>query len=491
MSGEHFVVLGAARPRAAWFSDLGRWATSAALPVEFVRCVSVEEVRARLAAGRTWSAVVLDEAVPGLDRDLLDEARRVACAPIVVTQRTEPPPVGRPRRRRRPGRAPRPRPGAGGAAGSTPARWSGGSTDALSALDELPDDAAGPLIAVVGGRWLRHLDHRHGHRPGGRVRPGQRRTGRPDRRGPRRQPRPAPRQRRRGPRTAGAGGAAPHRPARPRAGARLPVGLPRPGLRPAPRPAPPPRLDRTAPAGAGRRHRLAAADLRHRGGRHRHRPRGRGGHRLARRGGPQRLQPSAHRGGGRRGGHRHRRRRRHPPDGADPGRPDRPRRGLLPAAAGGEPRAPRPRSAGRGRPCRRRAAGRGGPRQRHRHSPDGAHPARAGRRAARRLASPPCVLRPARGGGDGRGRTSGSPGPDHRRTHPDPTRFPSAQEAHDDHPRTPRGHDHRRRRHAVGGGREGGAGAGQGHRPRHGHAGPGGPLCAPSSTRSWTGGTTR
>ena len=37
MTSEHYVVLGAARPRAAWFADVGRWATSAALPVEFVR----------------------------------------------------------------------------------------------------------------------------------------------------------------------------------------------------------------------------------------------------------------------------------------------------------------------------------------------------------------------------------------------------------------------------------------------------------------------
>lgn len=85
MTSEHYVVLGAARPRAAWFADVGRWATSAALPVEFVRCVSADEVRARLAAGRSWSAAVIDEACAGLDRDLLEEARRVGCAPVVVT----------------------------------------------------------------------------------------------------------------------------------------------------------------------------------------------------------------------------------------------------------------------------------------------------------------------------------------------------------------------------------------------------------------------
>ncbi len=85
MTSEHYVVLGAARPRAAWFADVGRWATSAALPVEFVRCVSADEVRARLAVGRSWSAAIIDEGCSGLDRDLLDEARRAGCAPIVVT----------------------------------------------------------------------------------------------------------------------------------------------------------------------------------------------------------------------------------------------------------------------------------------------------------------------------------------------------------------------------------------------------------------------
>jgi MinD-like ATPase involved in chromosome partitioning or flagellar assembly len=85
MSGEHYVVLGAARPRATWFGEVGRWATSAALPIEFVKCVSTDEVRARLASGRLYSALLVDEGSNGVDRDLLDEARRAGCAPVVVT----------------------------------------------------------------------------------------------------------------------------------------------------------------------------------------------------------------------------------------------------------------------------------------------------------------------------------------------------------------------------------------------------------------------
>jgi hypothetical protein len=84
VTGEHYVVLGAARPRAGWFAEVGRWATAAAVPIEFVRCVSTSEVRSRLAAGRSWSALLVDELCSGLDRDLLDEARRAGCAPIVV-----------------------------------------------------------------------------------------------------------------------------------------------------------------------------------------------------------------------------------------------------------------------------------------------------------------------------------------------------------------------------------------------------------------------
>jgi hypothetical protein len=84
VSAEHYLVLGLARPRSGWIGDVGRWSSSAALPAEFVRCVSADEVRARLRAGRAWSAVLLDEGCSGVDRDLLDEARRAGCAPLVV-----------------------------------------------------------------------------------------------------------------------------------------------------------------------------------------------------------------------------------------------------------------------------------------------------------------------------------------------------------------------------------------------------------------------
>lgn len=85
MSGrERFVVLGLAHARSPWFAEVGRWATSAALPVEFVKCVSIEELRARLGSGRSFSAALLDASLPGVDRDLVDLARAAACPVLLV-----------------------------------------------------------------------------------------------------------------------------------------------------------------------------------------------------------------------------------------------------------------------------------------------------------------------------------------------------------------------------------------------------------------------
>ncbi len=84
MAGERFVVLGLAPVRSAWFRDVAKWATAAAIPVDFLKTVSVEEVRARLRSGRGISALLIDDGVVGLDRDLIDLAAEVGCAVIVV-----------------------------------------------------------------------------------------------------------------------------------------------------------------------------------------------------------------------------------------------------------------------------------------------------------------------------------------------------------------------------------------------------------------------
>jgi hypothetical protein len=81
---ERFVVLGLAHARSPWFGEVARWATSAALPMEFLKCVSVEELRARLGSGRAFSAVLVDSSTPGVDRDLADLVRTTGAAVLVV-----------------------------------------------------------------------------------------------------------------------------------------------------------------------------------------------------------------------------------------------------------------------------------------------------------------------------------------------------------------------------------------------------------------------
>jgi MinD-like ATPase involved in chromosome partitioning or flagellar assembly len=84
MATDRYVVLGLALPRSPWFRAVAHWATAGSLPVEFVKCVSVEDLAARLRSGRTFSALVVDGAVPGLDRDVVDQARRAGCAVVVA-----------------------------------------------------------------------------------------------------------------------------------------------------------------------------------------------------------------------------------------------------------------------------------------------------------------------------------------------------------------------------------------------------------------------
>ncbi|MEA3217336.1 MAG: hypothetical protein QOJ19_3492, partial [Acidimicrobiia bacterium] len=84
MSSARYSLLGLARPRAPWFTDLGRWATAGTMPVDFVRCISAEEVRARLASDRPFSALLVDANVSGLDRDLVDVARSRGCITLVM-----------------------------------------------------------------------------------------------------------------------------------------------------------------------------------------------------------------------------------------------------------------------------------------------------------------------------------------------------------------------------------------------------------------------
>lgn len=87
MGAERFVLLGLAQARSSWFRSVAQWANSGTIPAEFVKCVSGEEMRARLASGRPFSAALVDAALPALDRDLVDAARAAGCAAIAVDDR--------------------------------------------------------------------------------------------------------------------------------------------------------------------------------------------------------------------------------------------------------------------------------------------------------------------------------------------------------------------------------------------------------------------
>lgn len=84
MTRHRYVALGLAPARSEWFTEVARWATTAVLPLEFVKCLASEEAHARLESGRRYSALLVDGGLPGLERDLLDQARAQGCAVIVI-----------------------------------------------------------------------------------------------------------------------------------------------------------------------------------------------------------------------------------------------------------------------------------------------------------------------------------------------------------------------------------------------------------------------
>ena len=84
MSDDRWVVLGLGHPRAEWFRRLSQWSTAAAVPVDFIKCISTDEVLARLNGGRSHSALLVGGDVVGLDRDLIDSVRIAGATVIVV-----------------------------------------------------------------------------------------------------------------------------------------------------------------------------------------------------------------------------------------------------------------------------------------------------------------------------------------------------------------------------------------------------------------------
>jgi cellulose biosynthesis protein BcsQ len=79
-----YVLLGLARTRAPWFAHLLRWATSGSAPLDFVQSLTADEARAVLGSGRGFSAMLVDERTPGLDRNLIADAERLGVPTFVV-----------------------------------------------------------------------------------------------------------------------------------------------------------------------------------------------------------------------------------------------------------------------------------------------------------------------------------------------------------------------------------------------------------------------
>lgn len=81
---DRYVLLSLASVRAEWSGRVGAWSTTGTIPAEFIRCLSLSEVRSRVEGTRPFSAVMLDGTVPGLDRDTLAAARAAGIATLVV-----------------------------------------------------------------------------------------------------------------------------------------------------------------------------------------------------------------------------------------------------------------------------------------------------------------------------------------------------------------------------------------------------------------------
>lgn len=88
MSSDRYVVAGLAHVRSSWFVEVSRWATVGSLPIEFVKCLSAEELRSRVAGGRPFSAALLDGGLPAVDRDLLARLDAAGVTAIVVNDGT-------------------------------------------------------------------------------------------------------------------------------------------------------------------------------------------------------------------------------------------------------------------------------------------------------------------------------------------------------------------------------------------------------------------
>ncbi len=85
MTTGRYPLMLLAPARADWVGEILSWAMSGIVPVDPIRCLSAEELRARLASGVPCSAVVLDASAGYIDRELVARARDAEAACLVVS----------------------------------------------------------------------------------------------------------------------------------------------------------------------------------------------------------------------------------------------------------------------------------------------------------------------------------------------------------------------------------------------------------------------
>ena len=84
MTPGRYPIMVLAPARADWVGSVLSWAMSGMVPVDLVRCLSAEELRARLDSGAPCSAVMLDASAGNVDRDLVARARDAGTTCLVV-----------------------------------------------------------------------------------------------------------------------------------------------------------------------------------------------------------------------------------------------------------------------------------------------------------------------------------------------------------------------------------------------------------------------
>jgi hypothetical protein len=81
---DRFVVLGLARSRCQWFSELAGWSSHAIAPIDYIKCLTPDEAQAVIGSGRRLSAVLVDAALPGLDREFIALVASIGATTVVV-----------------------------------------------------------------------------------------------------------------------------------------------------------------------------------------------------------------------------------------------------------------------------------------------------------------------------------------------------------------------------------------------------------------------